>query len=122
MRKIFILLVVLLAACTATEKEVLTTSVDVDQADVPALLAGIDELTDDTLDVDSMLELAVSTPMDQELQQRYAIKFRGSDEEIQIHVWREQVDWVHLYFSSTSKDLIDAIGKTTSSYARESGS
>ena len=122
MRKISILLVVLLAACTEAEKEVLTTSVDVDQANVPALLAGIDELTDDTLDVDGMLELAVSTPMDEELQQRYAIKFRDSDEEIQFHVWREQVDWVHLYFSSTSKDLVNAIEKTNSAYARDSGS
>lgn len=37
--------------------------------------------TYDTLDVDSMLELAVSTQMDQELQQRYAIKFTDSDVE-----------------------------------------
>jgi len=120
MRKILILFVVLLAACTATEKEVLTTSVDVDQKNVPALLAAIDKLTDNVLDVDGMLELAESTPMDEELQQRYAVKFSGSDEEILLHVWREQVEWVHLYFSSTSKELIDVIEKTNSAYARES--
>lgn len=120
MRKILILFVVLLAACTATEKEVLTTSVDVDQKNVPALLAAIDKLTDNVLDVDGMLELAESTPMDEELQQRYAVKFSGSDEEILLHVWREQVEWVHLYFSSTSKELIDAIEKANSAYARES--
>jgi hypothetical protein len=57
--------------------------------------------------------------MDEELQDRYSFIFQGSDEEIQIHVWREQVDWVHLYFSSTSKDLVTAIQNKNARYARQ---
>jgi len=119
MSKTLILLTVLLAACTATEEEVITTSVDVDQSELPALLNDIDTLSNNTLPVREILELAISTPMDEELQDRFAFAFNGSDEEIQIHVWREQVDWVHLYFSSTSRELIDALEKTNMTYARD---
>ena len=119
MRKILILIVVLLAACTATEEEVLTTSVDVNQSELPALMGDIDTLADNAIPVDKMLELVVSTPMDDEQQDRFAFAFKGSDEEIQFHIWREQVDWVHLYFSSTSKELIAAIEKTNMAYARD---
>ncbi len=119
MRKFLILSAIFLAACTATEEEVLTTSVDVDQSQLPALLGDIDALADNALPVDKMLELAVSTPMDNEQQERFAIAFEGSDEEILFHVWREQVDWVHLYFSSTSKELIAALEKTKAAYARD---
>ena len=68
-----------------------------------------------------MLQLAVATPMDEELQDRYAVTFKGSDEEIQLHVWREQVDWVHLYFSSTSKELITAIEASNAKFAMPRG-
>ena len=119
MSKTLILLTVLLAACTATEEEVITTSVDVDQSELPALLNDIDTLSNNTLPVSEILELAISTPMDEELQDRFAFAFNGSDEEIQIHVWREQVDWVHLYISSTSKELIAALEKTNMKYARD---
>ena len=119
MPKTLILLVVLLTACTATEQEVITTSVDVDQSTLPALLQEIDTLADNALAVDKILELAKSTPMDDELQDRYAFMFNGSEEEIQIHIWREQVDWVHLYFSSTSKELIAELEKTSIAFARD---
>jgi hypothetical protein len=122
MRKLFILIAVLLAACTTTEDEVLTTSVDVDQAELPALLGDIDLIADNALAVDKILELAKSTPMDEEQQDRFTLTFRGTDEEIQIHVWREQVDWVHLYFSSTSKELIAALEEINVAYARDSDS
>jgi hypothetical protein len=119
MRKILIMITVLLAACTATEEEVLTTSVDVNQSDLPSLLGDINTLANSALPVDTMLEIAVSTPMDDEQQERFTFAFNGSDEEILFHVWREQVDWVHLYFSSTSKELIAALEKTNSAYARD---
>ena len=122
MRKILVLLVVMLAACTTHEKEVVTTSVDVDQSELPALLSDVSELAENTIPVDEMLALAESTPMDDELQDRYAFKYEGSDEEIQYHVWREQTDWVHVYFSSTSNDLISAIEKSSAAYAREDDS
>lgn len=56
--------------------------------------------------------------MDAELQDRYTVSFNGADEEIQIHVWREQVDWVHLYFSTTSRDLIKALENVNNAHAR----
>lgn len=118
MRKLSVLIVVLLSACTASEEEVMTTSVDVDQSKLPALLRDVDALADNSLPVGKILELAETTPMDDELQDRYAFEYEGVDEEIQIHVWREQVDWVHLYFSSTSKDLVAAIEETIEPFAR----
>jgi hypothetical protein len=119
MRKILILISVLLAACAAPEEEVLTTSVDVNQSDLAALLSAVDALSDNELPLDAMLELAVSTPMDDEKQERFAIAYNGSEEEILYHIWREQVDWVHVYFSSTSKNLVAAIEKANAAYARD---
>ena len=118
MRKILLLIVTALAACSAADKEVLTTSVDVDQSGLVTLLSDIDKLTDNALPIDEILALATSTPMDAELQERYAVSFNGADEEIQIHVWREQVDWVHLYFSTTSRELIMALENANNAHAR----
>jgi len=122
MQKLFILIAVLLAACTTAEDEVLTTSVDIDQSDIAALLGDIDLIAENALAVGEMLELAVSTPMDEEQQGRFTLTFKGTDEEIQFHVWREQVDWVHLYFSSTSTDLIAALEMINVEYARDDDS
>jgi len=122
MQKLLILIAVLLAACTTTEDEVLTTSVDIDQSELPALLGDIDLIADNALAVDEILELAVSTRMDEEQQDRFTLTFKGTDEEILFHVWREQVDWVHLYFSSTSKELIAALEKINVAYARDDDS
>ena len=118
MRKIIILvLLVLAAACAPGEKEVLTTSVDVAHPQLKPLLKQIDVLAENELDTEQMLQLALSTPMDEELQERYAVTIDGDTEEIQLHVWREQVDWVHLYFSSTSKELIGAIEASNAKFA-----
>lgn len=118
MRKIVVLvLAVFVAACAPGEEEVLTTSVDVAHPQLEPLLQQIDALTENDLDTGQMLQLALSTPMDEELQERYAITFDGDAEEIQLHVWREQVDWVHLYFSSTSKELIAAIEASNAGFA-----
>ena len=119
MRIIPILIAITLSACAPAEKEVLTTSVDVDQSELQALLNDIDSLSGNSLPVDEMLELAESTKMDEEQQDRFTFAFKGSDEEILFHIWREQVDWVHLYFSSTSKELIAALEKNNSRYARD---
>ena len=114
-----LVLTLLLAACGAAEKEVQTTSVNVDQSQVFTLLTSIDAMTDNTLAVDEMLELALSTPMDEEQQNRFPVVYNGADEEILFHVWREQADWLHLYFSSTSKELVAALEKNNEAYARE---
>ena len=121
MRKILIPLLLLAAACAPAEKEVLTTSVDVDETKVAALFAAIDELTGNALDVASLERLAADTPMDDERQERYLVTYNDDDEEILVHVWREQADWVHVYFSSTSKALIGAIEAVSADYARGSG-
>ena len=119
MRSLLSLLALMcLAACAETEQEPVTTSVDVDETQLEALFAAIDGLTDDVLDASPLMELAVTTPMDDELQTRFTVRYEGSESEVLYHVWREQVDWVHLYFSSTSKDLIAEIEKTVGPFAR----
>jgi hypothetical protein len=117
MRKLAVLVFVVLAACAPSEKEVLTTSVDVAQSQLEGLFDQINSLTENELDTDKMLQLAVSTPMDEEQQDRFAVTFNGSEEEIQLHIWREQVDWVHLYFSSTSKELVAAVEESNARFA-----
>ena len=118
MRQFPILIILLLAACAPAEKEVLTTSVDVNHSELATLIHDVDSLTDNSLPVNEIVELAMATPMDDELQERFSFIFKGSDENVQIHVWREQVDWVHLYFSTTSKDLISALESTNAGHAR----
>ncbi len=102
-------IVLLLVACTAGEPETHTTSADVDLVAVPAMLAAIDSVTDDDLPIDELLALTNSVPMDEEKQQRFAVSFGGKDTEMLYHVWREQNDWVHVYASSTSSDLVEAV-------------
>ena len=118
MRIVMILAAIVLAACAPAEKEVLTMSVDVDESGIAALLEDIDAVTDNALPVDELHEFAISTPMDSELEQRLPFVFEGNEEEVQIHVWREQVDWVHLYFSTTSEDLLAALKTATADHAR----
>lgn len=109
MRIVTGLVVLLLVACTPSELETHTTSADVDLASIPAMLAAIDNITDDELPVDELLTLTNSVPMDEEKQQRIVVSFGETETELQYHVWREQVDWVHVYASSTSQDLVTAM-------------
>lgn len=109
MRTVTGLAVILLAACAPGEPETYTTSADVDDASIPAMLAAIDGLTDNDLPVDELLAMTTSVPMDQEKQQRVAVMFRGEETDMLVHIWREQVDWVHVYASSTSQDLVNAV-------------
>ena len=111
--------IVLLAACTApSEPEVFTSSVDVDEASVAMVLEALDALTDNGIDVDGLLELSRTTPMDDEKQQRFAVSYNGEDTSILFHVWREQEDWVHLYASSESEGLVNAIKNEMGQFAR----
>jgi len=118
MRMITGFVVLLLAACTASEPETHTMSADVDLAAIPAMLAAIDTLTDDELPVEELLALTNSVPMDEEKQQRFAVSFGGKDTEVQYHVWREQTDWVHVYASSTSKEFVDAVEASINNFER----
>jgi len=119
MRIYLLLIILLLVACTPAEQEVLTTSVDVNHSELASLLRDLDSLTDNSLPVDEIEKLAITTPMDDELQERFSFVFNGADEDVQIHVWREQVDWVHLYFSTTSESLISALESANAGHARD---
>ena len=117
MRKTVFIAIVLLAACTDRgEPEIFTYSVDVDETSVVAVLMALDQISD--VDVDNLLQLTESTAMDTEQQERFAVSFNGEDTEVLYHVWREQEDWVHLYFSSESEELTAAIKMATTPLAR----
>ena len=118
MRMLTTVLVLLLVACTPGEPETHTTTANVDLASIPALLDAIDGMTDNDLPVDELLALSNSVPMDQEKQQRMDVTYGGAETTMLIHVWREQEDWVHFYASSTSKDLVDAVGDTLKQFER----
>ena len=110
---------VLLAACTApSEPEVFTSSVDVDEASVALFLEALDRLADNDIDVDGLLALALTTPMDDEKQQRFAVSYDGDETSILFHVWRGQEGWVHLYASSESENLVNAIKNEMGQFAR----
>lgn len=121
MRIITGFVVLLLAACTASEPETHSTSADVDLAAIPAMLAAIDDITDNELPVEELLALTNSVPMDEEKQQRFAVSFGGKDTEVLYHVWREQTDWVHVYASSTSQELVGAVEASIKPFERPSG-
>jgi hypothetical protein len=55
--------------------------------------------------------------MDEEQQQRVAVLFQGEETDVLIHIWREQVDWVHVYAMSESKDLVNAVEASMKSFA-----
>ena len=112
------LVVMLVVACTPSEPETFTTSADVDDVSIPAMLAAIDGLTDNELPVDELLALTKSISMDDEKQQRVAVSYRGEETDMLIHIWREQVDWVHVYASSTSQDLVNAVEAGIQSFER----
>ncbi len=119
MKIYLVVAIVLLAACTApSEPEVFTSSVDVDEASVAQVLEALGGLTDNDIDVDGLLALALTTPMDDEKQQRFAVTYDGEETSILFHVWREQEDWVHLYASSESEGLVNAIKKMMGQFAR----
>ena len=120
MKKNFLVVaIVLLAACSApSEPEVFTSSVDVDETSVAQVLEALDGLTDNDIDIDGLLALALTTPMDDEKQQRFAVSYDGDETSILFHVWREQEGWVHLYASSESENLVNAIKKMMGEFAR----
>ena len=117
-RTVALLCLALLAACTEGEPQTHTTSANVDDAAIPVMLAALDELAGNDLPVDDLLELATSTPMDEETQMRFAFVYNGEDTEMLVHFWREQVDWLHVYASSESKNLITATESTIKTFER----
>jgi hypothetical protein len=120
MHKLAIFALVLLAGCTEPgEPEVFSTSVDVDGASVTAALAALNQLTANDIDIEQLLTLTETTKMDDEQQQRFDVSFESADTNVLYHVWREQETWVHLYFSSESEGLIEAIKTSLQPLARE---
>ena len=121
MRLATIVFVLLLAGCSPGEPETFTTSADVDQDRVPAMLAAIDALSDTDIPVDKLIALTNATPMDQEDQLRFPVTIAGRQTDMLYHVWREQEDWVHVYASSTDKGLVDAVAASLKAFEREPG-
>ena len=119
MRMVTGLAVILIAACAPSDPETHTTSANVDDVSIAPMLAAIDGLTDNELPVDELLAMTTSVPMDEEKQQRVAVVFRGEETDLLIHIWREQVDWVHVYASSTSEDLVNAVEGGIDSFERD---
>jgi hypothetical protein len=120
MRKSLCLSVILLAGCSSPdEPQVFSTSVDVDEAEVELVLQALDQITDTEIDIGRLVVLTETTDMDAEQQERFAVTFDGNDTELLYHVWREQQDWVHLYVSSDSKDLVDAFKSAAAPFSRD---
>lgn len=111
-------IVLLLLGCTPGEDEVFTTSANVDLASIPGMLAAIDDVTENDLAVGDLAELTNSVPLDEEKQERFVVSHNGVETELLYHVWREQADWVHVYASSTSKQLIDEVESSMQHFAR----
>lgn len=111
-------LVVILYACTAEEEASHTASVNVDLSAMPAVLAAVDGVTENAMDISSLLAMSQSVSLDQEKQQIVPVSFGGRQTELMIHVWREHADWVHLYFQTPSSALIDALKTATAPFAR----
>jgi hypothetical protein len=118
MRATVALLVFFLTACSSPEPEDYTTSANVDDQRILAMLTAIDGLVDNALPVDDLLELTQTTSLDQEQQLRFPVSYRGEETEILYHVWREQEDWVHVYASSSNKRLVDAVEAQFSAFQR----
>jgi len=112
--------ILLLVACSSNEQEIHQTSANVDLSKLSAVLTAVNQLTDNEMDIEHLVELANSVSLDEEKQERLPMAYNGKETEILYHVWREQADWVHLYFSSPSEDLIGAIKKATEPFARSS--
>lgn len=110
MRALFwILTIVMISACQPTEQETHQVSTNMNLEAVPGFLQTVDALVDNDLDVTGLSEFSTSIPVDEEKQQKLAIVYRGDETTILYHVWRENIDTVHLYFSTPSEDLAAAI-------------
>ena len=93
-----------------------------DEKNLSAVLNSVNQLTSNDIEVDALAAMGLATNMDEETQRRFTVIFSGQRQEILLHVWREQVDWLHLYFSSASPELVAAIEQATASFARSGGS
>ena len=120
MRYLTLLVFIGLVACSPAEQEetTLQSSVNVDLSVVPALLTALDEMTDSQLDVSGLTDLTNNVTIDQEDQRKFAVTYKGEETELLYHVWREQSDWVHLYFSTPSKALHEAMEASNAAFAR----
>ena len=121
MRILLAFLVLFVASCSTSEPEVHSASVDVDLSAIGGLLTAIDQVTENDLDIDGLMAMTNSVPMDEEKQQRFPVGFDGDEAELMYHIWREQENWVHVYVSSSSEALIKAIERAAAPFARSEG-
>ena len=110
MRALFcIIMIITLSACQPAEQETHQVSTNITVEAVPGFLQTVDALVDNDLDVAGLSEFSTSIPVDEEKQQEIEVVFQGNKTTVLYHVWRENVDTVHLYFSTPSEDLAAAI-------------
>ncbi len=106
---VWTLMIITVSACQPAEPESHQVSTNISPEAVPGFLQAVDALVDNDLDVAGLSEFSASVPIDEEKQQKLEIVFRGDSTTVLYHVWRENVDTVHLYFSTPSEALAAAI-------------
>ncbi len=120
MRTLIVVAALLLIGCAPTEEESHQVTGDVDLARVPALLAELAGSVDG-VDVEGLVALTDSVAMDAEKQEKLSVSHDGASTTLVYHVWREQADWVHLYFSTPSAELAAFTEATLQRYERGGG-
>ena len=120
MRTLLFVAALLLVGCAPAEEENHQVTGDVDLAHIPALLT---ELADSVggVDVESLVALTGSVAMDAEKQEKLQVSYGGASTTLVYHVWREQADWVHLYFSTPSAELAALTENTLPRQALQGG-
>lgn len=108
----------LLVGCSSGDQEVYKSSANVDVASIPAMLDAIDGVVDSDLAVGDLIALTNSVPLDEEKQERIVVLHKGGETDFLYHVWREQADWVHVYISGPSEELITTIDRSIQSFSR----
>ncbi|MEM9301163.1 MAG: hypothetical protein AAGE01_03575 [Pseudomonadota bacterium] len=121
MRWVLIMLLAGLVACGGDAPEEVQTTVDVADEDVARVFAAVADLTEAGVDAPALAAMARNTKLDTETEDRFAVRYAGAETELMIHVWREQTDGVHLYFTSPSADLIEAIDGLSARFERSDG-
>lgn len=110
MRGLILFALVLLGACAQEpEPEEHTVNFDLDDETVMSFLQQMNSMAGGTLDVQALNELGRGLAVDTEDQMRLKVSYQEKDTELLYHVWREQADWVHIYLSSPSGELITAL-------------
>lgn len=106
-----------IVACQPADPKTYQASTNLKVQAVPGFLHAVDALVDSDLDVAGLVEFGASVPVDDEKQQKIAVVYQQDDTMVLYHVWRENADSVHLYFSTPSEGLAAAIESEMERYS-----